>query len=273
LGIPLLAGREFTDSESEKSARVIIVSAATARHFWPGENTVGKHIRLVWEKDWRTVMGVAADVRQFNLEDQPLDWVQGSIYMPYPQSAGANQKLPAGMYLIARTSAASAFFGRDVRGLVSSVNPNVPVSEVRTLDAVVSDSAAQPRSMMWLFVAFASTALALAAIGTYGVVSYSTTRRTYEIGIRVALGASRGNIFGLILGQSLRLVLTGLALGVIASLALARLLNQFLFGVAATDPSTFLCVSVLLTAVALLAGFVPARRAAALNPVTALRVE
>ena len=177
------------------------------------------------------------------------------------------------MYLIARTWAESSNFGRDIRGLVSSVNPNVPVGEVRTLDSIVSDSASQSRSLMWLFVVFAGTAVALAAIGTYGVVSYSTARRTYEIGIRVALGASRSNIFGLILGQSLRLVLAGLAIGVVASLALARLLTQFLFGVAANDPMTLLAVGALLTCVALLAGFVPARRAAGLNAVTALRVE
>jgi len=273
MGIPLLTGREFSDSDSEKSTGVVIVSTATARHFWPGENPIGKHIRLVWDKDWRTVVGVAGDVRQFNLADKPLDWVQGAVYMPYAQSVDANQKLPTAMYLTARTSAESAHFGRDIRGLVSSVNPNVPVGEVRGLEAIVSNSASQSRSMMWLFVAFAGTALVLAAIGTYGVVSYSTARRTYEIGIRVALGASSSNIFGLILGQSLRLVLTGLAIGVIASLCLARLLTQFLFGVAATDPFTFLAVSALLTCVALLAGFIPARRAASLNPVTALRVE
>jgi hypothetical protein len=273
MGIPLLAGREFSDSESEKSAGIIIVTAATARHFWPGENPVGKHIRMVWDKEWRTVVGVVREVRQFNLPDKPLDWVQGAVYMPYPQSVDANHKLPTAMYLVARTSAESAHFGRDIRGVVSSVNPNVPVGEVRTLEAIVSDSASQSRSMMWLFVAFAGTALALAAIGTYGVVSYSTAQRTYEMGMRVALGATKNSIMGLVLGQSVRVVLSGLALGVVASLALARMLTRFLYGVTTTDPITFLGVGFLLVAMALLAGYFPARRAAGTNPLTALRVE
>jgi len=228
---------------------------------------------MVWDNDWRTVVGVVRDVRQFNLADRPLDWIQGAVYMPYPQSADANHKLPAAMYLIARTSAQSAQFGRDIRDVVSSVNPNVPVGEVRTLEAIVSDSASQSRSMMWLFLTFAGTALALAAIGTYGVVSYSAAQRTYEMGMRVALGATRTSIIGLVLGPSLRLVLSGLALGVVASLALARMLTSFLFGVTTTDPITFLAVGVLLVAMALLAGYFPARRAAGTDPLTALRVE
>ena len=124
-----------------------------------------------------------------------------------------------------------------------------------------------------LFVSFAAYALALAAIGTYGVISYSTAQRTYEMGVRVALGATKTNLFGLVLGQTLRLVLAGIVLGVIASLALARMLSSFLYGVTATDPATFLAVTILLTAVALLAGFFPPRRAASIDPLTALRVD
>jgi putative ABC transport system permease protein len=273
MGIPLLTGRELSDSDSEKSAGVVIVSAATAQRFWPGENPVGKHIRLVWDKDWRTVVGVAGDVRQFNLAGKPLDWIQGSLYMPYSQSVDANQKLPTAMYLIARTSAGTTHFARDIRGLVAAANPNVPVGEVRTLEAIVSDSASHSRSMMWLFISFAGSALLLAAIGTYGVVSYSAAQRTFEIGVRMALGASRGNILGLVLGQSLQLVLGGLLLGVAASAAVTRMLTTFLYGLTATDPVTFLAVGILLLGVGLLAGYLPARRAAGVNPLTALRVE
>jgi predicted permease len=273
MGIPILEGRGFSDSDGEKSEGVVIVSAATARKFWPGENPVGKHIRLVWDKDWRTVVGVAGDVRQFNLADRPLDWIDGAIYLPYPQSADANQKLPTAMYVIARTSAGAEYFGRDVRGLVSSVNPNVPVGEVRTLEAIVSDSASQSRSLMWLFLSFAAAALSLAAIGTYGVVSYTAAQRTFEIGIRVALGASRASIFGLVIRQSLELVIAGLSLGAVAALALSRLLSSYLYGITAQDPLTFLAVAGLLVCMALAAGYLPARRATKVDPIVALRYE
>jgi predicted permease len=273
MGIPLLRGREFGDSDAEKSAGVVIVSAATARKYWPGENPVGKHLRLVWDKDWRTVVGVVGNVRQFNLADRPLDWIDGAIYMPYSQSVDANQKLPAAMYLIARTSAETDSFGVEIRDLVSSVNPNVPVGEVRTLEAIVVDSASQSRSMMWLFLSFAAAALALAAIGTYGVVSYATTQRTFEIGVRVALGASRSSIFGMVIRQSLELAIAGVVLGASAALVLSRLLSSFLYGISAQDPLTFVAVAGLLLLLALAAGYIPARRATKVNPITALRHE
>jgi len=273
MGIPLLQGRLFRDSDAEKSGQVVIVSAATGQKFWRGENPIGKHLRLVWDKDWRTVVGVVGNVRQFNLADRPLDWIDGAIYMPYAQSVGADQKLPTAMYLIARTSAGADSFGGEVRELVASVSPNVPVGEVRTLEAIVVDSAAQSRSMMWLFLVFAATALALAAMGTYGVVSYATSQRTFEIGVRVALGASRSSIFGMVIRQSLELVIAGLGLGAAAALALSRLLSSFLYGISAQDPLTFVAVAGLLVLLALAAGYIPARRATKVNPITTLRYE
>jgi len=228
---------------------------------------------MVWDKDWRTVVGVVRDVRQFNLAGNPLDWIQGGVYMPYPQSVDSNHDLPTAMYLIARTAAEPPHFGRDIREVVSSVNPNVPVGEVRTLERIVSDSASQSRTMMWLFVSFGGAALLLAAIGTYGVVSYSTAQRTFEIGMRMALGASRGSIFSLVLGQSVKLVLSGLAIGVPAALALTRILATFLYGVTTSGPLTFLAVGGLLLAIAALAGYVPAQSASKVDPMLALRNE
>ena len=271
--IPVLRGRDFTDGDTETSAPVVVVSAATARHFWPGQDPIGKHIRTVWETEWRTVVGVVGDVHQFYLTGRSPAYINGAFYMPYAQSVDQTRKLPVAMTLLVRTGADSTGVTNRIRALVASVNPNVPVSNVETMDQMVNDSSSQPRSMMWLFVSFAAAALLLAAIGTYGVISYSTSQRTFEIGMRMALGASRGNIFSLVLGQSLKLVLAGLAAGVIAALAVTRMLSAFLYGIKATDPLTFLAVAALLLAIALLAGYVPARRAASVDPLKALRVD
>jgi len=271
--IPILAGRAFTDSDAEKSAPVVIVSAAMARRYWPGQNPIGKHVRPVFAAEWRAVVGVAGDVRQYDLANHSPDYINGAIYMPYPQSVTNERQLPAAMTLIVRTGADAADLPGRIRGLVKDLNPDVPVSEIRTLESLVTDSTRQSRSMTWLFIVFAGAALALAAIGTYGVVSYSTAQRTFEIGVRVALGASRRNIFGLVLAQSLRLVIAGLAVGIITSLALTRMLVAFLYDTAATDPMIFFAICGVLVGVALLAGYVPARRAAGIDPLNALRVD
>ncbi|HTQ55739.1 MAG TPA: ABC transporter permease [Bryobacteraceae bacterium] len=273
MGIPLLQGRTFGPADAEKAAPVIIVSAATARHYWPGQNPIGKHVQLVWEDQGRTVIGVAGDVRQYDLADRSPDYIVGALYMPYPQAQDSSRQLPAAMTLIVHTNNDTARVVSGIRELVRSLNSNVPVGEIQTMVSVVAESTRQSRSMMWLFVSFAGIALVLAAVGAYGVVSYSTMQRTFEIGVRVALGAGRRRIFGLVLGQSLRLVLAGLAIGLAASLALNRMLATFLYGTAPSDPATLAVVCGLLVLVALLAGFMPARKAAGVDPLIALRAE
>jgi len=273
MGIAILRGRAFDSGDADSAAPVIVVSAATARRYWPGQNPIGKHVQLVWEDRWRRVVGVAADVRQFDLADRAPDYIRGAMYMPYAQTEDTDRQLPAVMNLIVRTSADPGVVANGIRDLVRRLNPNVPVDEIRSMVALVRESTGQSRSMTWFFAGFAAVALLLAAIGTYGVVSYSAAQRTFEIGVRMALGAGRRRIFGSVLGQSLRLVLLGLALGLAASLALTRLLATFLYGTATSDPLTLAAVSAVLVAVGLLAGYVPARKAAAVDPLTALRAD
>jgi predicted permease len=271
--IPILRGRAFTEADAEKSPLVVVVSASTARRYWPNEDAIGKHVRVVWEQQSREVVGVAGDVRQYDMADRSPGWISGEFYMPYSQSVDIKRQLPTTMALIMRISADPARVEGDIRRVVAGMNPNLPVTDVRTMETMVSASTSPSRSIMWLFACFAGSALILAAIGTYGVVSYTTSQRMYELGLRVALGATRGGLFALVLKQSLRLVTIGLALGIAGAMGLTRLLASFLYGVTATDPLTFLAVAVLLIAVALLAGYFPARRAGAADPLLTLRGE
>ncbi len=272
--IPLLGGRSFHESDSENAEPVVLVSSATAKRFWPGENPVGKHLRPVWgQQAWRTVVGVVGDVRQYQLSANLPDGIEGAVYMPYPQAVGNDRLLPSAMTLLVRTDREPQRIAGEIRGLVSQLNPNAPVTEVRTMDAVMSSSNSQTRSMMWLFVSFAAAAVLLAAIGIYGVVSYLTSQRMYEMGVRAALGASRGNLVGLVLKLSLRLAGIGLGCGIAVAFLATRILASFLYGISSNDTLTFFSVAVLLVSVALVAGLVPARRAAGVNPVTALRAE
>ena len=271
--IPLLRGRGFLVSDAERTAPVVLVSAATASRYWPDQDPIGKHVRVVWESGWRTVVGVVGDVRQYTLSGRAPAEITGALYMPYPQAVALDREIPRAMALLVKSSEEPSGIARRMRAVVASVNPDVAVSAVRSLGAVLSSSVQGPRSMMWLFAAFAACALLLAAIGTYGVVSHATAQRTYEIGVRVALGATRRDILGLVVGQSLRLVLAGLGLGIVAALLLGRTLASFLYGVSAMDPVTFAAVAGLLVTTALLAGYLPGRRAAATDPVRALRVE
>ena len=272
--VPLLAGRSFTASDAESSELVVVVSAGTAKRFWPGENPIGKHIRPVWGNEpWRTVVGVVGDVRLYKIAMELPDWINGVVYMPYPQAVGIDKKLPSSMTLVVRTARDPQYVSSEIRRIVAELNPDVPVGEVQTLEGVVASSKSQERSMMWLFIAFAGSAVLLAAIGTYGVVSFSTAQRMYEMGVRIALGATPRDLFGLVLKLSLRLVLIGLVIGVVLALAATWTLSSFLYGVSSRDPLIFLGVSLLLISVAVLAGFFPARRAAQVDPMMALRAE
>jgi len=273
LHIPLLSGREISEADGEKSARVVLISAATAKRFWPGENPIGKHVKSTGESQWRTVVGVAGDVHQFRLSQGLPDGVVGAIYMPYPQAVRTDGQIPAAMTLLVRASGGGERMAAGLRQLAVDQNPNTPVGQVQPLEEVVSGSIADFRSTIRVFLSFAAAAILLAAIGIYGMVSYWVTQRTYEIGLRVAIGATRRRIVSMVLGQGLRVALYGVGAGLIAALAVTRFLASLLYGVGASDPATFLVVAALVLGVAATATALPAWRAARIDPVTSLRAD
>jgi putative ABC transport system permease protein len=273
LHIPILAGRDFTASDGQRSSPVVIITASTARRYWPGRSAVGKHIKMVWETQWRTIAGVVSDVRQFNLSGRSPESITGAVYMPYAQSVQADHQIPAALNLLATAARPPSQVAGEMRRIARELNPNAPVSEVVAFEDIVSHSTSDFRSTIWLFLSFAVVAIVLAAVGIYGLVSNSVAQRTYEIGLRVAIGATRQEILRLMLGQSLRLTLLGIGAGVVASVVLTRFLASLLFGVGGTDPVTFASVCGFMLGIAVIASYVPAWRAANLDPIKSLRAE
>jgi putative ABC transport system permease protein len=273
--IPLRQGRSFVDSDTAADAEpVALITASTAKKYWPGEDPIGKHVKAAWQTQWRTVVGVVADVHEDSLSRTLPVWMSGAMYEPYSAHAELITRRPAvEMTLIIRGTKDAQDFAGALRRIVSDLNREVPVTEVQTLGAVVNQSVAAPRSTMSLFAIFAGLALVLGAVGVYGVISYSVAQRTSEIGVRMAMGAQRRDIQLLILGQGIRIALLGVAVGICGALALTRLMSKLLYGVAATDPATFVAVAILLTTIALVACYIPARRAVRLDPLVALRYE
>jgi predicted permease len=275
--IPVLRGRSFTESDTGADAQaVVIVSKATAERFWPGQNAVGEHIRPNWENEWRTVVGVVGDVREFDIKRDSASWIDGVIYTPYGPHAirGSGAAAPpSDMTLVIGTSGDQVQIGGELKGVVAGLNNEVPVSQVSSMKNWVSEAMAEPRSTSALFAVFAALALLLGSVGIYGVVSYSVAQRTREIGIRMALGARRQEVLMLVVGQGVKLALAGVAIGIAGGLMLTRLMSELLYGVHATDPLTYGAVAVLLLLVALAACFIPARRAMRVDPMVALRYE
>ncbi len=271
--IPVLEGRDFRDADGAQAARVILISAATAKFFWPGEQAIGKHIKTTGEANWRTVVGVVGDVRQFNLGKGFPDFIPGAMYMPYGQAAREDGEIPAAMTLMVKTRGDAERIGRGIRALAQDQDPNIPVGPVMPLDDVVSGSIADFRSTIRVFLSFAATAILLAGIGVYGLVSYWVSQRAFEIGVRVAIGATRPRIVSMILGQGLRVALFGTAVGVLAALGSTHLIGSLLVGVTATDPLTFAAVTGLVLGVAGTAAAFPAWRASRIDPTRSLRVD
>jgi len=267
MAIPLRTGRALTGRDTADAPLVALINETMARALWPNQSPLGKRIKFPGSEQnpqpWRTIVGVVADVAQYALDRQP----PMQIYL-------ADAQFPASfMTLVVRTASTPAGFTAAVRNEVRALDKDQAVFSIATLEELLGASIALRRFSMLLLLSFAAIALALAAVGVYGVISYAVTQRTQEIGIRMALGAQAGDVLRLVVGQGLRLVLSGVVIGLAAAFGLTRLLGSLLFEVSATDPLTFALIALLLVAVALLACWIPARRAMKVDPMIALRCE
>ena len=266
MGITLLAGRDFNDADTMKSPNVTIIDERLARQYWPNQSPLGKRVRFGPPEDnepWFTIVGVVSAVRHQRVQEE----TRMSVYLPH-------QKIPiGGMSLVARTAVDPHEFIGAVRREVAQLDPDLPVSEVATMEEVVAESIWQPRLYALLFAVFASGALLLALIGIYGVMAFLVQTRTHEIGVRMALGATARDVFRLIVGRGMKLTAVGVVIGVGGAIALTRLMHSLLFNTSATDPFTFILIALLLSVAAFLACYIPARRAAKVDPLVALRYE
>jgi putative ABC transport system permease protein len=263
IGIPFLRGRDFNDHDTPSSPGVIIVNETLARRMEPDGNAVGKRLRMDSQGDYLEVVGVVRDVKYRQLAEKPLFFG----YRPLSQA------YRSAMTLHLSTVADPLAVIDQVRSEVKVLDPDLPLTNVETMQEHMRLPSAPAKLLALLSSAFGVLALLLAAIGLYGVMAYTVGNRTHEIGIRMALGAQTSGVRRLVIGQGMRLALTGIALGLIAAFALTRVLENVLYGVGATDPLTFITVAGLLLAVALLACFIPARRATKIDPLVALRYE
>jgi len=270
MGIRLLRGREFTPADNESAPRVVMVGETLARRFWPGEHALGKRVAFDWRPgpdDWYTVVGVVADIKQ----RWPGEPAQLTVYQPYAQ---IDKPLwLSQMVFIARSQANPSLVFRLMKDRLHEVDKDQPPYALETMASLIGGSIAQTRYQSTMLAAFAVVAMLIAGVGIYGVVAFSVSQRTHEIGIRIALGAQRGDVLQMILGRSLSLAALGVGLGVGGGLAVTRVLQTFLFDVKTTDSATFLVASLLLTGVAMFSSYIPARRATKVDPMVALRYE
>jgi predicted permease len=269
MGMPLLRGRDFTERDALAAPGVVIVNRTFAEKYFPGEDALGKQLHIGWDPgDYvRTIIGITGDVRFGGLDQDP----RAELYTPYMQMPWSM----GGMTFVARTAGEPLALVEPMQRAIWSVDADQMIYDVRTMQRIVGESSSvlMGRILAVALGVFATLALTLAALGLYGVISYGVAQRTYEIGVRAALGAARADLLRMVLGQGLRLVVFGLLIGLVGAFALTRVMESLLFGVSATDPLTFAAVATLLVAVSAAASLIPALRAARVDPVTALRTE
>jgi predicted permease len=274
MGIPLLAGRFFTPQDNEHSPFVVVIDDVFAQKYFPHQNPIGKRLNLNTSNHLAAIVGVVGHVKQWGLDTDDQQSLRSDLYIPCLQMPDDFIAMtPSGSAVIVRAREASDGLLDSIRHVNSQMSDQQVIFGTQTMDSLISDSVASRRFSMILLVSFALVALLLASVGIYGVISYVVGQRAHEVGIRMALGARREDILRLILGGGGKLAGLGVALGLAAALGLTRLMASLLYGVGATDPVTFVAVAVLLTVVALVACYVPARRAARVDPSTALRYE
>ncbi|MGC2617938.1 MAG: ABC transporter permease [Acidobacteriaceae bacterium] len=266
LGTPLLRGRDLLDSDLLNAPPVTIVNRALAQAYWPGQNPIGQQVLVPSQQIPATIVGVVANMKHTSLREGP----EPEMFEPFTQNVWPSL---AQMQVVLRTQASPESAIAGARDAIHSLDPGLPLAKIATLTALTDEALEQDRFSMLLLSFFGALALILAAIGIYGAVAYSVGQQTREIGIRMALGARRGDVFSSVLSHSLRVALPGVALGVCAALGVGRAMAGYLYGVTPYDPATFAAVSMFLIATAVLAGFFPARRAATVNPMQALRSE
>lgn len=266
MGIPLLSGRDFNERDRQDSPRVVIINEALVRRFWPGDaNPIGKRLTIQGEGGiWREIVAVVGEVRDFGLDDEP----KAEMYVPYAQSSRRN------FTLVVRTASADPLsLSAAVTREIWAVDKDQPITDIKSMEQVLGESLAPRRFVMLLLGAFAIVALVLAAIGIYGVMSYSVTQRTHEIGVRMALGAQQMDVLREIVAEGLGLTAGGVVLGLAAAFLLTRVISSLFYQVSAADPRIYASAALLLAATALLACYLPARRAAQVDPMIALRHE
>jgi predicted permease len=267
LGIPAVRGRFFTDADTKDAPQVIIINQSMAARYWPGEDAVGKRFTFEdnpKEKDWMRIVGVVGDVK--DKPDSPS--AEPAFWWPYAQAPFSSD-----MTVVLRAIGDPRVLADELRDRVKLLDPSLAVANVRLMDQIADASIATPRFAFSLVGLFAGLAIVLAAIGTYGVISYSVSQRLPEFGLRLALGAPPRDVLRMVLAQAVRLALSGAALGLVVALMLARVLRSMMYDVSPADPLTFVSVVFMVIVIALLACYLPARRAARANPMTALRAE
>jgi putative ABC transport system permease protein len=272
--IPIVRGRTITEADRRGALPVVLVNEFLARTYWPGENPIGKRITLAppGKEDWRTVVGVVRDTIRNDWQERPAE----EVFVPYLQEPSYLTKSTQPfnyITLVLRTDGPPGAVAPALRAAIADLDRAAAVSEVQSMEDVVSNATAEPRFNLLLLSSFATVALVLAAIGIYGVMSYSVSRRTHEIGIRMSLGATPGDVLGVIVREGMALAGIGAAAGITAAFVLSRSMEKLLYGVRPTDPVTFGGVTLVLVLVSLVATYVPARRATSIDPVAALRGE